>query len=390
MHQPLWVHNVSVGEFLAAQAFIERLIERHPERDLVVSTTTLTGQRLAREKLPARVVVLYFPLDFFFLVRRALRLVRPCGLVLMETELWPAVIREARRLDIPVVQLNGRLSDTSYRRFLRFSRLARPLFEGVTAWGMQSPDDAARIRSLGVPAARVHVTGNCKFEAALGALAATVERRRRLMDDIGFLAGRQLLVIGSTHHGEDGPLLGVFVALRQAYPGLRLLIAPRHPERVGEIETLARQHNLNLLRRSTLSGVPDGPCDGVILDTIGELAGAYEMATLAVVGGSFIPHGGQNPLEPAAFGKLTFCGPSMENFRVIVAVLTAVGALEPVDDTAELRERLTYFLAHPEEAIAKGRRGQDALAQNRGAVDASLAFLAEHVSILCSSSTAMS
>jgi 3-deoxy-D-manno-octulosonic-acid transferase len=355
-----WVHAVSVGEVMAAVPLVQALRVRWPAADIVVSTVTATGDRVARARLPEAVATLTFPLDFTGAVRRAVRRVRPGCFIALETELWPNLLRTLRQSKIPAVLANGRISDRSYRRY----KLVRPLFQRVLAdmtfFCMQSEEDARRIISLGAPPERVLVTGNLKMEAPSGDAGAS-ELWRRLLH----LGQAPVVVAGSTHRGEEVLVLDAFEALRPKADGLRLVLAPRHPERLDEVESLAQSRGLAVVRRSRVSAGSVAPV--ILLDTMGELASLYAVADVIFVGGSLVPIGGHNVVEPALHGKAVVFGPHMTNFRDAAALLLRADAALQVKDGAELTETLGRLLGDAPGREALGRAAWSAVRGHQGA-----------------------
>ncbi len=314
----LWLHAVSVGEVLAASRLIELLDSSMP---VVISTTTRTGQKLARERFDTAVAagttrVFYYPLDLAWIVRRYLGALRPRMLVLMESELWPRMLVEAGRAGIPVVVVNGRVSDRSLPRYRALRRLWQPILRNVTQVMAQSEYDAERFPLIGVPAEAVEAAGNLKYDVrAASGLSITRELRAQLP------TGAKVIVAGSTVEGEEALLLEAFCKLRTHVPELILILAPRHPERFRAVEEMVKAADFSCIRRSDWMPHPIPSGTVFLLDSMGELGEIYSLASVAFVGGSLVPAGGHNPLEPAQFGVAIATGPYMENFRGIVAML---------------------------------------------------------------------
>ncbi len=323
----IWLHAVSVGEVLAARPLVAELKTRYPRLKLFLSTTTVTGQRLARERVPQADAVFYFPFDVPWVVRRTLDLLQPRLFVMMETEIWPHLLRECRARGVRTLLANGRISARSYPRY----RLARGFFARVLAdvdrCCMQTEESARRIIDIGAAPERVVVTGSLKFDSLGQAASGMLPRGEdRVLRFFRLPDSRLVLVAASTLRGEEGPVLQAFHRLRTAYPGALLIIAPRHPERFKEAEQLARDEGFRVVRRSDLPIDAEPRADVVILDSIGELARLFQVATLVFVGGSLVDAGGHNILEPAAFGKPIVVGPSMHNFTEIADTFLAAGA----------------------------------------------------------------
>jgi 3-deoxy-D-manno-octulosonic-acid transferase len=369
-----WVHAVSVGESAAAVPLVEGIRQRWPELGIVVSTITPTGARIVAERLAGVAVHRYFPLDLPGAVRRALDAAAPRFFIAIETELWPNFLRALGRRGIPAMIANGRISDRSFRRYHRVRWLMRRVLADVRMFAMQSEEDARRIIALGAAPDRVVVTGNLKSDLVPEERESEAVWRARL----GLEPGRRLWVAGSTHRGEEAAVLDVFLHARARVPELVLLLAPRHPERAGEVEELIRAHGLAPARRSRL------PQDGavgavVILDTVGELADLYRLADVVFVGGSLVPIGGHNVLEPAMRGKPVLFGPHTSNFREGADLLQRSGGGFVVKDGPELERELLRLLEDADLAHRTGLAARDAFAGRRGAVNATLDLIGRHL-----------
>ena len=369
-----WVHAVSVGESAAAVPLVEAIHRRWPELGIVVSTITPTGARIVRDRLAGTAAHRYFPLDLPAPVRRALDAARPRFFIAIETELWPNFLRALARRRIPSMIANGRISDRSFRRYHRVRWLMRRVLADVTVFAMQSEEDARRILALGAPPSRVVITGNLKSDLVPEAEAVDAVWRERL----GLGATDRLWIAGSTHRGEEAIVLDAFRRTRERAPGLRLLLAPRHPERAGEVEELIRERGLVPVRRSRRAdgGAPDAV---VILDTVGELAALYGLAEIVFVGGSLVPIGGHNVLEPAMRGKPVLYGPHTSNFRDGAERLQRSGGGIVVKDGLELERELSLLLEDRDLARRTGDAARAAFAGRQGAVHATLELIARHL-----------
>ncbi len=363
----LWIHAVSVGEVNVVKPLVDRL--DLPAARLALSTVTTTGQQLARQLYAERATVFYFPLDFRFSCRRYLSAVQPAVVALTETELWPGFILEARRQGVRLALVNGRLSDRSFRRYRRVRGLLRPLLQSFEKFCMQSRQDKERILELGAPPEKVHLMGNLKYDYRL----AEDEEKQELAARIGELLrpapGGLVWVCGSTREGEEALLLPVFARLRQRFPELRLLVAPRHPHRGPEVAELVRGEGWKCLQRSGWNGEAVGRPDVLVLDSIGELAYLYEIADVVFVGGSLVDWGGHNVIEAAHFSRPILFGPHMQNFREIAARFLEDYAALQVENSEELADRLTGLL---EDAAARkwlGRNARKVVRDNQGAVE---------------------
>lgn len=366
----LWIHAVSVGEVGVAATLVRAL---PPDLPLLVTTVTPTGQDQARAQLGRRAGVGYLPIELVAPVRRFVSRLEPAALVLAEGDLWPLVLREARRRAIPVVVVNGRVSDRSFRRLRRLRPLLGPIFGPVDAFGVQTAGDRERLLALGVGAERVEVTGNLKFETPEPAPHPELEDRL-----LALAGGRALLLAGSTMAGEDDAVLEAVAAV--GTDAAMLVIAPRHPERWDAVAGLAAGRFPGAVRRSALPAAGRPPV--VLLDSLGELAGLYRLADAAFIGGTLVPTGGHNPLEAARFGVPVAVGPSMENFREIAEAFDAAGAWRRVHDGHGLGEVLRGWLANPGPARELGARGRRLVDENRGALARTLSLLARHTPLV--------
>jgi len=358
----LWMHAASLGEVRVARSLAAILNERHPELSLLVSTMTPHGRRAAREWLGPRCRVLYAPLDVPPLVRRALRAWRPKAMVFLETEIWPAWLRVAHCMGVPSLLLNGRISPRSFPRYLRMRPFFRKVLSHVACFSMISEADAERIRAIGAPAERVLVAGNAKYDLLIQDADPRLGRGMRSV--LGLLPGERLWVAGSTRTGEEEILFEAFIKVLRAVPQALLVVAPRHVKRAGEVLSLALQKGLSARLWSRL---PRRGVQVVVLDTFGELFPCYGAADVAFCGGSLVPKGGQNPLEPAAWGKPVLVGPSMEDFKDAVAMLEGAGAAQRVRDASSLAEAVIWAFQHEDAAREMGWRGRGALFRYQGA-----------------------
>jgi 3-deoxy-D-manno-octulosonic-acid transferase len=377
--QAIWVHAVSVGEALAALPLARRMKEQFPGRPLYVSTTTATGQQLVRERMDFADGVFYFPLDWVGPVRRALRAVNPALVVVLETEIWPNFLRECRRGGVPVLFVNGRISDRSYGRYRLANALTGGFLQRVLQDGeeflVQSEEDARRLRSLGAPAERVVAAGNLKYDLAPPRDSPFVAW---LEEQASKLNRRPVLVAGSVVEGEERAVLEAFAAVRHRQPSALLVLAPRKPERFDGAERLASTAGWNTVRRSraSLDKLLPEDAEVVLLDTLGELAGLYRLADLVFVGGSLVPVGGHNILEAAAYGKPPVFGPHMQNFREMAARFLAASAALQVQNGEELGKAWLRLLENAALRESMGRAASQIVDENRGATDRAIARVA--------------
>lgn len=391
----VWLHCVSVGETQAARPLVAALRERFPAHAFVVSTTTQTGQRVAREAFGAEAErVFYFPFDWAWSVRRALGAINPSAVLLLETELWPRFLRECRARSVPVALVNGRISERSHGRYRKLGRLLAPVIDSLSLAVMQTGADGERIRSLGLAPGRVKISGSIKFDMAADADAeavTTLMRARFKLD-----GGRPLIVAASTHAPEESIVVEAFKQLRvnasvqgedASVTGAdarapRLLIAPRHPERFAEVASLLASSGLRWARRSGAPAPADESCDVILLDTIGELRAVYPLASVVFVGGSIAPKGGHNVIEPAAAARCVITGAHTFNFSDIVRQFRERDALVQLPDlpspeaAAELARVLAALLSDDERRRLTGERARLVLDESRGATARTVEFVA--------------
>jgi 3-deoxy-D-manno-octulosonic-acid transferase len=365
----IWVHAVSVGEVLAVGGLVEQMRRSFPNFRVLISTTTNTGQELARKRF-AEESVFYFPLDFAFAVRPYLQALKPELVVLVETEFWPSFLHLAKGTGARIAVVNARVSDRSWPSYRRFRWALRRMLAHVDMFLAQTQEDAARLQFLGANASRVRVTGNLKFDVSLPVAPPIVETLRRALEADG--AG-PVLVCGSTVDGEEPPLLDAFESVRLAHPLAVMILAPRHPERVDEVHALLKQSGVPFYRRSLWA--QESLAGGVLLvDSIGELAALYALADIAFVGGSLVPRGGHNIIEPAQHGVAILTGKHTENFRDIVALFQSREAVRVVT-VAELPPSLMLLLADDDERRALGKRAEETMRSQAGATARTLAAL---------------
>ena len=358
----VWIHAVSVGEVMAASQLVRELRTALPGWVIVVSTTTATGQRLAKERLPES-PVFYLPLDFALVIRRYLRVLHPSLLILMESELWPNLIQECARSGVPMAVVNARISDRSLPRYLRLRRLWRPLLLKISLYLAQSQENAARWLRIGAPSDRVQVSGNLKYDVRAAGASALVEQLRESLPE-----GAPVVVCGSTLEAEEKMLLEAWPGVLAVEPRAVMVLAPRHPDRFAAVAGLVSGSGFAMLRASAFRERPVAVEPGSIflLDTIGDLASVYALGTVAFVGGSLIPAGGHNPLEPAQFGVPVIMGPSFENFREIVDAMLLHDSIRVVAKD-DLSMALIAMLRNRNDAQALGERGRTFFEAQAGA-----------------------
>jgi len=366
----IWVHAVSVGEVLAVSQLINELQRQHPERQIFVSTTTATGQKLARQRFGDN-RVFFMPLDLGFAVRRYLSALKPQLIVIAETEFWPNLLHLAGKRHTSLAIVNARISDRSFPRYRRFKWFFGRVLSEVDLFLTQTAEDAERLREIGAPTGRVRVSGNLKFDIRPNAQPSLVNGLRAAIGK-----DSPVIMCGSTAEGEEELLLAAFKEVRQQFPAAVMILAPRHPERFEKVAALVSSEGFALQRRSLWT--PPQPIEGsgiFLLDTVGELAAIYELADIAFVGGSLVPTGGHNILEPAQYGAAILVGPHTFNFREIVSIFEQGGATKTVTDET-LGQQFLSLLSHEEERQQMGGRAKDLFAKHAGATSRTLDALA--------------
>jgi len=353
--RPIWVHAVSVGEVMAAHPLIRELKKKYPGRKLILSTVTVTGNYTARQRVPEADAVFFFPFDYPWIVRRVIRKINPVIVLVAETELWPNFFRELSRAGIPSAVINGRISESSYKNYLKFKSFFSQVFGQITLFCMQSGEDAARVKDIGAPADRVMVTGNLKFDQKIPPKQSS---------PVSLRGGSKVITAGSTHRGEEAALLEVFRRLREKFPELVLIIAPRHPERFDEVAGLVNRAGYDCQRRTRMTGAIK---DVLLLDTIGELRSFYGICDIAFVGGSLVKVGGHNLLEPAAMKKPVIFSRYMFNFKEISEALISVGGGILVKDKQELYVQADKLLSDKNYSQQIGNRAFTVIEANSGA-----------------------
>ena len=374
----IWVHAVSVGEALAARPLLRALRVAYPEHRLVVSTTTATGQRVARGFGGDVDAVCYAPFDFPWFVNRALDRIAPALLLVVDTEIWPNLLRACRRRGVGTLIVNGRLSDRSFRRYRLVRGGMRRVLADLGRVCAQTDEWARRFVAIGADPDRVTVTGSLKFDAAGPAGSAPDSAAGdRLRAVFGFARSRPVLIAASTLRGEEEPVLRAFARIRRTAPDALLVVAPRHPERFEETRGIAERAGCRVRMRSALEPGRDPAADVVILNTLGELGRLFDVASAVFVGGSLVPAGGHNPIEPAACGRAIVVGPHMENFTDVTRELVARGAALQVRDADALEETLAGLMRDGARRSRLGAAARAVVDANRGATRRTIAAAAE-------------
>lgn len=367
MDSSIWLHAVSVGEVNAAMQLIIKLRETYPETPVILSTITDTGRKVASEKVPEGVTVVYLPFDLIHIIKRAVRRVKPKVLIIIETELWPNILRYASAGNIPVLILNGRISEKSSKGYRKISFFMKKVLSFVTIFSMQSSLDAERLKSIGADEEKVQVAGNFKFDTEI----------KRAMPSWAEGFRGSVIIAGSTHKGEEELIVSAYLKNLENFPELKLILAPRHPQRFREVSDLLSRMKIPFARRSELVQAGIGPEEisskVLLLDSVGELSFIYGIADIVLVGKSFTGTGGQNPLEAAFWGKPVICGLHMENFPFMKEFYAEGAAFEVEPDF--LAEKIGYLLAYPEVGRETGEKARAIYERKSGAVDKAMKLI---------------
>jgi 3-deoxy-D-manno-octulosonic-acid transferase len=361
--QSLWIHAVSVGEVLSLQNLIKRIKEKHPAWTIHFSTLTNTGMRVAKEKLVDADHIFFVPLDFKHVVRKFFKTLRPSVFILAESELWPNLLREAKRKTKGVLLINGRISSRSFKRYSRFKFIAKKILKNIDLFLVQTEKDKESLERIGVNSGVVEVAKNLKSEINLPPL--TEGDLLRLKTDLSIPRTKRVIVAGSTRKGEERELIEAYSQAKSMEENLLLILAPRHPKRFDEVERICHDFPFKVMRRTQVS--PNKQWDILILDTIGDLAHFYALSDISFVGGSLVPWGGQNLLEPAFYKKPIFFGPHMENFAFLAEKFVQSGAARIINENKDLVE---MFLTRDEESLEKmGSSAKETLNSLQGATE---------------------
>jgi 3-deoxy-D-manno-octulosonic-acid transferase len=372
--RPVWIHAASVGEVLASRSLIKKIKSAFPRDLLLLTTMTRTGQETAREQIPEADVIVFFPMDHPLILRHVMKRVEPRLLLIAETELWPNLLHASGKRGIPIVLFNGRISDRSIRRYLRLKFFFRHYLASISLFLMQTEQDQARIIAIGAPSEKTRVMGNIKYDQAPPDFAGDVAAE--MAKTLGLRGEESVFIAGSTRPGEEEILLPLFKELREEIPHLLLLLAPRHLDRLEEVEKILRRETLHWVRRTSLPVLENvsnrhsqNMPNIILLDTMGELVKLYSLAKLVFVGGSLVPLGGQNPLEPLFFKKCVLFGPHMSNFAEIARFLTEAQGAVQVKDPEDLRAQIKRLLQDDQARREIGQRGYEVLQKHRGATE---------------------
>jgi 3-deoxy-D-manno-octulosonic-acid transferase len=384
LKRSIWVHSVSVGEVRAVGKLLESLRRQYPGQPLVLSTTTPTGQKLARETAGLADHVFYFPFDFPGSIRRTLARVDPALVIVAETEIWPNFLRECRKRRIQVVMVNGRISDRSFPRYRWIRRWLKTVLNDYSVLGMQSEVDGERIVTLGADRDKVQVFGNLKYDVLASVQPLESGLTHLLSQSTPLWIAASTTAAGTASpSNEEEHVLTAFATLRQRHPKLKLMIAPRHPERFQTVEQLVLARGFHCTRRTAQNGTHSGTSkqsftDVLLLDTIGELASSFSYASVVFMGGTLVPRGGHNILEPAAASRAIVFGPHMENFREISTLFLDADAAIQVQNADELASAVGRLLTDATANAKLGEKARCIVDQNTGATARVMAFLGTH------------
>lgn len=364
----IWIHAVSVGEALAVKPLLTNIRVKQPEYQILISTTTLTGYKICTEKIAQKEdLVIFSPLDYYWTVKKSIKIFQPSLIMLMETELWPNFIYFSSRKGIPVLLINGRISDRSYTKYLKCRLLMRKILKHLVFLGMQSEKDAERIVQIGADRNKVEVIPSLKYETAaeLAEKSFDKEANRR---ELSLPASTSLITGGSTHSGEESALISVYQRLKQDFPDICLLLAPRHPHRIKEIMEDLNNRGIDFNLRSKIKDNSSEYKSVIILDTLGELTKFYAISTVAFIGKSLYGIGGQNPMEPAALGIPVIFGKNMTNFEESSNLLLSRNAGIQINNDDDLYNAIKNILENPLESAKMGERGREAILSMKGAI----------------------
>jgi len=376
---PIWVHAVSVGEVIASTPLIKGLRREYPDAKIILSTVTDTGQQIAKERIKEADYIIYFPFDFSWSVKRALNTINPIVCIIMETELWPNFLREANKKAIPVAVINGRISERSFKRYRMISLFMKSVLESVRLFSMQTEEDAKRIIALGADKRNVNVSGNIKYDSEFKEIEE--EKVKEIKNTLGVNNNDRIFIAGSTHPGEEETIIRLYSHILKNHADFRLVIAPRHIDRVGDVEEIVKRKGLASVRKSEIQN-PKSKIQNpiIIIDTIGELGFMYSIADIVFIGGSLIPHGGQNILEPAFYKKPVIFGKYMMNFQEIAKEMILSGGGIQVNDEKELIKEVDGLINNGKKMIEIGEKGYQVIMKNRGALQKNLELIGEIIS----------
>ncbi|MBU0478352.1 3-deoxy-D-manno-octulosonic acid transferase [bacterium] len=361
----VWIHAVSVGEVAAAMPFIDEFRKTFPDYRIFLSTVTATGNQFAK-KIKDIDGLFFFPFDYSFAVKKAITHISPNMFITFETEIWPNFLKSAQDMKIPCILVNGRISPDSFKRYKKAKFLFKHILKNFSAFCMQTEQDRTRIMELGAEKRKVRVTGNTKFDA-LVSKEENADVKNKFTKLFGIRENDKVIIAGSTHKGEEEKVLDAFQYICQKVTNVLLILAPRHPERFREITKLLEDRNIDYILRSTLDKIKRDKQQVIILDTIGELSKLYTIADVVFIGGSLVPTGGHNVIEPASLGKPVVFGPYMYNFTESAKLLLECKGAIQISDEAELAACLLKLILNPEYAEQIGKIAKEAVQKNKGA-----------------------
>ena len=369
LEKPVWIHAVSVGEAAVASKLAGEIKKNFPQKSVIVSTTTKTGNEMARKSGKGEVdAVFYYPLDISWVVSKVVKLIDPALYMMIETELWPNLLEEFKAKGVPVLLANGRISDNSFGNYKKIGAITRRILGCIDHFCMQSKKDAERICSLGADSRKISVTGNMKFD---GGLASSSRGEVFKKEQMGFSGEDRVIVAGSTHPPEEAEIINVYKTLKAKCADLKLILAPRHVERKDAVKIFIEKVGFkyrcfsDILNEKTAS---QGEADIILVDTIGHLKGLYDIATVVFIGGSIASKGGQNPIEAARLGKPVVFGPHMENFREIAEIFLETGGAVRASSFGELKEIFEGLLSDPEKRKRYSENAKKVVESNSGAL----------------------
>ncbi len=372
--RPIWVHAVSVGEVMATISFIKEIKRKYPGRRVVLSTVTATGNFTARRNVKAADSVIFFPFDFAWVVKRLISRIKPVVFITLETEIWPNFLRELNRQGIPSMIISGRISRKSFKSYYFFRFFFKKVLSYLSYFCMQTQGDAARLIKIGANPERVFVSGNIKFDHQIPAI--TEDEKENIYRMLHINNKQNIIIAGSTHRGEEEIVIDVYRILKNHIEDLVLIIAPRHPERFDEVADLLKNNDICYERRSCLVDIPpDISCEVILLDTIGELSKIYSIATIVFVGGSLVPVGGHNVLEPAVFRKPVIFGKYMGNFSEISRILKRRNAAVQVENMEDFKDHAMRLFNDREVCRKTGETAFEVIMENSGALKKSMEIL---------------
>lgn len=369
--RPVWIHAVSVGEVTSTIPLIQEIKKRYPSQKIILSTVTVTGNYTATTRVREVDAVIYFPLDYPFIVKKVIRQIKPKLFIILETELWPNILRELKRNNIPSVVVSGRISNRSYHKYRWGRFFFTKVLDNIHLFCMQTEVDSKRIINIGADKDRVTTVGNLKFDQCVPTI--TTEEKENLYNMLSLKEGQTIFIAGSTHKGEENIVLEVFKNLKKTYEDLILILAPRHPERFDEVADLISHQKLRSIKKTKIKvAQKSNHHDIILLDTIGELSKLYSIGTIIFVGGSLVSTGGHNVLEPVAYKKAVIFGPHMDNFSEISRCLRESGGGFQVNNQEEFLSQTEMLLQNDVDRDKLGEKAFEVIAHNQGAINKSM------------------